>query len=27
VHAGERRGDHAGAQALWDDLNEGKAFV
>ena len=27
VYAGERRGDNAGTQALWDDLNEGKAFV
>ena len=22
VHAGERRGDHAGAQALWSDLEK-----
>lgn len=27
LEVGERRGDNAGTQALWDDLNEGKAFV
>ena len=27
LEVGERRGDNAGTQALWDDLTEGKAFV